>query len=110
MNPKVLLSTAGRLQHRVALKMYALLLGSISRQSYVHGSESGRELLKAVSSDIEASRQVETRLYSQQLFNRFPSVRMPFSGKLTSDLGENLELICAFRPVSYTHLTLPTKA
>ncbi|WP_408923389.1 glycosyltransferase [Corynebacterium tuberculostearicum] len=97
MNPKVLLSTAGLLQHRVALKMYALLLGSISRQSYVHGSESGRELLKAVSSDIEASRQVETRLYSQQLFNRFPSVRMPFSGKLTSDLGENLELICAFR-------------
>ena len=97
MNPKVLLSTAGRLQHRVALKMYALLLRSISRQTYVHGSVSGRELLKAVSSEIEASRQVETRLYSQQLFNHFPSVRMPFSGQLTSRLGKNLELICAFR-------------
>ena len=80
MNPKVLLSAAGRLQHRLALKMYALRLRSISRQSYVYGSVSGRELLKTVSSEIEASRQVETRLYSQQLFNLFPSVRMPFSG------------------------------
>lgn len=97
MNPTVLLSTAGQLQHRLALKVYALLLRSISRQSYVYGSVSGRELLKTVSSEIEASRQVETRLYSQQLFNLFPSVRMPFSGELTSSLGKNLELICAFR-------------
>lgn len=97
MNPTYILFTAGRIPHMLALKTYALRLRSVAKQRYVRSFAAEQALLEAVSTEIGESRQVETTLYSQQLFNRFPSVRLPFSGSLTSGLGRNLELIAALR-------------
>lgn len=97
MNFTALITKAGRIQHRLALKIFSLRLRSVAKQRYVRSSVADQALLEMVSSEIRESRQVETTLYSPKIFNRFPSVRLPFAGSLTSALGKNLELITALR-------------
>lgn len=84
-------------QHKLALKMSSLKLRRYMQQSYATNVDTDNALFDAVEAEVLQSHQVESELYSRRIFNYFPSVRLPFSGSLHSDLGANLDLIAALR-------------
>lgn len=82
---------------RAASKALNFALGINTRRVCVHDAEEEERLFELIFEAVRGQNQVETSLYSNRVYNFFPSVKLPFAGKIDVVPAKRLKLISALR-------------